>query len=627
MKKALSIPAWELLLSAIFILATQTIYSQNPGGVTGSVAWYKANAGITMTAGLVSQWSDNTINANHGTQTIAANRPDTTNNSFNFNPAVTFLNPGIQQYLSTPANSLPGGNAARSVFFVASFNSAATGNAWIYGYGGNAAGCRKYNVGKLSGNDQLLVSGGTCLMDPANTFWSAVDFPKLGSIVYDGTNGNFYDAAASIGTDADPGFNTQTSGGTIGAFHTNIAEFWRGTVAELIVYPSAITGNNAIQVESYLALKYGIHKSGNYLNSAGTTIWNATTNATWHNDVFGIASDNGSGLSQLQSNSMNTGSGDGTGQNAEGNIVLGAAGLNNLEYMVIGHSTGDLLFNNTNIPGSLTGSYSRVNRVWRVSRSATFLSANVTVQFNYSGLGFVDPSSAGAFKLLVDTDGDGDFSNATIIDAASVNTVTSVASFDVPVTAAVTNAQFSFAGSAVALPVKLKSFAYKTNGCNATLKWTSVNEDKLRGYQIEENTDGRGWSRVKEIPASANNLSVEKNYSTEVTLQSGKNNLYRLKMIDIDGSYSYSPIIRIRCEGARPEITLMPNPASSKITVGGIEPGDVIRIYSIKGAFIKSITTAGNVEEINISLLPAGSYSAEVLRNEKRVFSKMFIKN
>ena len=262
-----------------------------------------------------------------------------------------------------------------------------------------------------------------------------------------------------------------------------------------------------------------------------------------------------------------------------------------------------------------------------MNRSSTIQPATVTASLNYSGLAIVDPSVPDAFKLLVDLDGDNDFSNAAIIDPTSVNTGTSVVTFDVPITTALNNAQVSFAASSIALPVKLKSFAYNTRACNATLKWTSLTEENLKSYQVEANLDGAGWIVVKEIPAAANNLNVEKSYSAEVTLQSGKNNLFRLKMMDIGGGYDYSPILRLRCEGAKPEITLMPNPASSRITIGGIEPGDMVRIYSIKGAFIKSIVTSGNVEELNLTALPSGSYSVEVIRKERRVFSKMFIKN
>src|SRR5262245_56834475 len=136
MKKALSIQLPELLLSAIFILVTQTSFSQTPGGVTGAVAWYKANAGVTLAAGSVSTWNDNTASANHATQGTAANRPGLETNSINFNPALTFLSPGTPQFLDAGATGLPTANAARTIFFVASFNNTATANSWLYGYGG-----------------------------------------------------------------------------------------------------------------------------------------------------------------------------------------------------------------------------------------------------------------------------------------------------------------------------------------------------------------------------------------------------------------------------------------------------------------------------------------------------------
>jgi hypothetical protein len=97
-------------------------------------------------------------------------------------------------------------------------------------------------------------------------------------------------------------------------------------------------------------------------------------------------------------------------------------------------------------------------------------------------------------------------------------------------------------------------------------------------------------------------------------------------MVDLDGKFAYSPVMRVRCEGAKPIITLLPNPVKNRLTVGGIEPGDQIKIYSIKGAFMKRVVTAGNVEEIDISALASGSYTAEIIRKDKRVHSQVFIK-
>ena len=50
-------------------------------------------------------------------------------------------------------------------------------------------------------------------------------------------------------------------------------------------------------------IKYGIIISSDYLASDATTLWDATANSTYHNDVAGIGRDDASGLNQKQSDS------------------------------------------------------------------------------------------------------------------------------------------------------------------------------------------------------------------------------------------------------------------------------------------------------------------------------------
>ncbi|MDI6046468.1 choice-of-anchor D domain-containing protein [Flavobacterium yafengii] len=83
-------------------------------------------------------------------------------------------------------------------------------------------------------------------------------------------------------------------------------------VAEVITYSSR--KNDATErsnIQSYLAIKYGITlgvngTSMNYTNSAGTTIWDATANVGYNNDITGIGRDDLSKLNQKQSKSVNT---------------------------------------------------------------------------------------------------------------------------------------------------------------------------------------------------------------------------------------------------------------------------------------------------------------------------------
>jgi hypothetical protein len=172
-------------------------------------------------------------------------------------------------------------------------------------------------------------------------------------------------------------------------------------------------------VESYLAVKYGITLSPtvtNYVNSSGSVIWNNTT--YWH-DVFGIGKDDGSGLNQPQSNSINSGSGDGTGQSGKGNIVLSnASSLNNNDFLIIGHDNGALAEQVTDIPASLNLGSKRLQREWKAKHTGNV--GTVTIKFDMNGVTQTGVTAAN-FKLMIDTDGNGDFTNGTVTlaDAAS----------------------------------------------------------------------------------------------------------------------------------------------------------------------------------------------------------------
>ncbi len=83
-------------------------------------------------------------------------------------------------------------------------------------------------------------------------------------------------------------------------------------VGEVIIYPSELTVAGRNQVESYLAIKYGITldqtSPTNYTLSNGSTIWDAATAGSWKYTIAGIARDDTSTLSQLRSQSVtNTG--------------------------------------------------------------------------------------------------------------------------------------------------------------------------------------------------------------------------------------------------------------------------------------------------------------------------------
>ena len=142
-------------------------------------------------------------------------------------------------------------------------------------------------------------------------------------------------------------------------------------IAEYIIYAADLSDTEVKEVESYLALKYGISKTDDYLASDGSTIWSATDNTGYDNDIFGVGQDNASGLNQKVSRSANNTNGpilattqDFTASNTDGSRT--ALGEGN--FMLMGH--------NNSAENSFTSSFNggtnnRSDRVWKVDEIGT----------------------------------------------------------------------------------------------------------------------------------------------------------------------------------------------------------------------------------------------------------------
>jgi hypothetical protein len=95
-------------------------------------------------------------------------------------------------------------------------------------------------------------------------------------------------------------------------------------------------------------------------------------------------------------------------------------------------------------------------------------------------------------------------------------------------------------GCSMSLPLTLTSFTGSRKGDNAELNWTTSYEEQVKAFFIEQSTNGRDYATVKEIPAN-NRPSA---YRSTVAL--AKDSYFRLRMVDIDGTTTFSPIVVVQ---------------------------------------------------------------------------------
>lgn len=92
------------------------------------------------------------------------------------------------------------------------------------------------------------------------------------------------------------------------------------------------------------------------------------------------------------------------------------------------------------------------------------------------------------------------------------------------------------------LPVILTSFDVSAlNDHTAQLKWVTATEENNKEFIIEKSSDGIDFKEIGKIASGSNSNSKQEYYYIDEQV-SGTTTYYRLKQVDHDGQFSYSPI-------------------------------------------------------------------------------------
>jgi hypothetical protein len=108
---------------------------------------------------------------------------------------------------------------------------------------------------------------------------------------------------------------------------------------------------------------------------------------------------------------------------------------------------------------------------------------------------------------------------------------------------------YTFCGSSgmsnYTLPIKLLSFIGNASDGKVLLNWKTTDQVGFGHFEVERSTDGTSFSVIGNQESSDANV-IENSYSYEDYLLPRNGILfYRLKMVDLDGSFTYSPIVRV----------------------------------------------------------------------------------
>ncbi len=161
--------------------------------------------------------------------------------------------------------------------------------------------------------------------------------------------------------------------------------------------------------------------------------------------------------------------------------------------------------------------------------------------------------------------------------------------------------------SETGLPVTLVSFiVLKSEENTAMLMWTTSQEMNSDRFEIQRSHNGRNWTGIGSVPAAGETNFTDRYYTFSDKEPLAGDNLYRLKMIDRDGTFSYSHLLHVHFDV---QMNIYPNPVSDQLHIRTSQ-WDKVKNVTLLNAGSSRVYDSANrpVSTIEVRHLIAGLY-------------------
>ncbi len=167
------------------------------------------------------------------------------------------------------------------------------------------------------------------------------------------------------------------------------------------------------------------------------------------------------------------------------------------------------------------------------------------------------------------------------------------------------------------IPVELVSFTAFSVGNNVNLSWSTASEINNKGFEVERKTSSSDWQAIGFVEGQGTTSELNHYSYTDAKVNNGTYN-YRLKQIDHDGTFAYSPVVEVEVD-VPVQFELVqnyPNPFNPSTTINfglAVDSKVMLKIFNILGQEIATLVNADlragmHSVAFNAENMPSGVY-------------------
>ena len=193
-----------------------------------------------------------------------------------------------------------------------------------------------------------------------------------------------------------------------------------------------------------------------------------------------------------------------------------------------------------------------------------------------------------------------------------------------------------FVGDSAPLPVELTSFEATLDGREVVLAWTTASETNNAGFDVHMQSEGpdHAWQHVAFVEGSGTTHSPRAYRHRISTLSDGVHR-FRLKQIDTDGRFAFSPVVEVTI-GAPLRFALRsayPNPSGRIATIPFevAQTGTVqMAVYDMLGRQVAVLVDKEHAPgryqaQLDVSQLPTGLYVYRIRMGDFQAARKLTV--